>query len=283
MNLTKTESKKDKIILLAILNYLLEFHTGDMVFDGFSPSKQWYLSELRQVESDIKTSRLARIKTRLDRHISRLRHQYDQEVNKYVSEKTGYEIDIFEPYKTDVLPIITRGYLEPNDIYLVENYLKAYSTNPKEQAQVNALKMLLSKWEAKFIGNKGEFITQKFYEIVKGNKTLSFNEAEYEAFIKEDNKKWLLYEVTAPNGEHKLSIQFNGKGEYACTYVLISLKGGVGSIYAVRGEKAPIKAYWKNDNHVIIEHLQEYETLLQHNEVSSYGEETKIEYINPNM
>ncbi|TKC02378.1 hypothetical protein [Pedobacter cryotolerans] len=145
MAFSKEERELNKILLIATLNYLLEYHSQDMVFDDFSPSKQWYLQELKQAELDIKNSRSQRIKRRLDLHISLLKSRFDQGYNNYIKEKTNYDIDIFEKFKNDVLPIIKKGSINHNDVYLVEYYMKAYSTNPNEQDNIAILKNLQGK------------------------------------------------------------------------------------------------------------------------------------------
>ncbi|RZK14409.1 MAG: hypothetical protein EOO43_16385, partial [Flavobacterium sp.] len=147
MVFSKEEREHNKSILIAMLNYLLEYHSQDMVFDNYSPSKQWYLQELNQAELDIKNSRSQQIKRRLELHSSILRSKYDQGINKYIQENTNYEIDIFEQFKDDVLPIIEKGSLDGNDAYLVENFMKAYATNQREQENIEILKNLQAKRE----------------------------------------------------------------------------------------------------------------------------------------
>lgn len=275
MAYSKEEREKNKIILLATLNYLLEYHSGDMVFDGFSPSKQWYLGDLQKTELDIKKSRSTQIKNRLDRHILLLKYRYDLGLNRYLRENTSYDIDIFETFKADVMPIVVKESIDANDIYPIERYLKAYEMHPDEQERVAVLKKLLIAYEAKIkrlMGSDG--VTKTSYFIIQGNKGKEVSETE----LHEMDKKWLLAEETAPNGTYKLSVQISGKGADASTYVNISLAGGTGAIYAAIGERLPIKAYWKDDKHVVIETKKEYKFYQMYSQVSSYGDLVNIEY-----
>jgi hypothetical protein len=276
MAYTKEEREKNKSILLATLNYLLEHHSGAMVFDEYSPSKEWHLEDIKKTELDIKKYRSKQIKTRLDRCISLLKRRYDLGLNNYIKEHTGYDIDIFEEFKTNVMPIISKGSIDDNDIYPIENYLKAYGSQPEEQEHVALLKTLLAKREAEInkLMSLGETITIKGYDIVQGKNSRTMNEFEYQEYIKE----WQLCEEIAPNGFCKLSVQISGEGACALTYVVISLRGGSGVVYNAKGEKLPIKAYWIDDHHVIIETKKEYENWLNYKQVSSYGEVVKIEY-----
>ena len=277
MPFTKQEREKHKSILMATLNYLLEFHSGDMVFDVISYSKMWYLREIKLAESYIKNYRSAQIKKRMDMHIALLRERYDQGLNDYIKAHTSYEIDIFAEYKAYVMPIVARGSLlvkdyDPN----IEKYLKAYGTQPEEQAHVSLLKTLLAERQAELIRSDiaGETITVKGFFIVQGKKEFSVSEEEY----KQLTKRGILSEETAPNGQYKLEVRTNGKGAYASTYVHIKLPGGEGGIYGARGDHLPIKAYWQDNNHIIIETKEEYENSFQYHQVTSYGELLKVEY-----
>ena len=278
MTLTKEGRERNKKILLALLNYLLEYHSNDMVFDDFSQSKQWYLGDLKRTEEDIKKYRSKQIKKRLDIHISLLRHRYDLNFNDYIKENTGYDIDIFEEYKTRILPILAKKEIDNNDSYLVENYLKAYRLNPKEKENVAILEGLLVAHKIMIDKMMSLGKTETFYSIVQGKKSITMNEEEYTVYNKKFNDKWLLSEEISPNGLFKLNVQFNGKGACASTYVVISLIAGTGIVYGVVGEKLPIKAYWGDNNSVIIETKKEYKTSCKYSQVSSYGEVFKIEY-----
>jgi hypothetical protein len=281
MPFSKEERERSKILLIATLHYLLEYHSQDMVFDDYSPSKQWYLQELKQAELDIKNSRSQQIKRRLDLHTSILRSKFDQGLNKYINEKTNYEIDVFEQFKSDVLPIIKKNKIDDRDVYVVENYLKAYFENADEQDNIAILKNLQIKREAYLndLAQGEELITKNFHEIIQGKKSWTVADQDYEQFFKGNNKDWLLEEVIAPNGINKLLIQHSGKGEHALTYIVIELKGGSGTIYVALGEKLPIKTYWENDQTVVVETKKNYEILNKYRQVSSYGNIVKIEYL----
>ena len=277
MTFTKEEREKNKVILRATLNYLLEFHSGDMVFDGVSHSKMWYLQEIKQAEKYIEKSQSAQIKRKLDMHISLLKHKFDLGLNTYIRENTGYEIDIYEAYKAYVVPIIARGGLLLNDnFYEIEKYLRAYGAQPEEQEHVRLLKTLLAERQAELSrsDSAGETIMVKGYDIVEGRKSFTLNETEFKEF----EKQWLQSEETSPNGQLKLKVQISGKGAHAQTYVVVKLPGGEGGIYGAIGEKLPIKAYWQDNNHIVIETSKDYEHFYKHQELSSYGELFKIEY-----
>ena len=125
---------------------------------------------------------------------------------------------------------------------------------------------------------RSEVVVEVIYGISIGNKSWEGNEAAYKEKVKEFNKDWLLAEELAPDGTTKLQVQFSGKGEHALTYVVILLNTGSGTIYCARGEKLPIKAYWKDKNTVVIETKKAYSYHDKYHQVSSYDEVYKIEY-----
>lgn len=281
MAFSKEERERNKSILTATLNYLLEYHAQDIVFDDYSPSKQWYLQELKQAELDIKNSRSLRIKRRIEMHTAILRSRYDQGYNKYIKENTSYEVDLFDKFKADVLPILKKGSIDDNDVYMIENFIKAYAENADEQENIAILKNLQAERKAYLnkLSQSEKLIPKTYHFITKGKKSWNVADEDYKEFHKEINKDWFLEEVVAPNGTDKLLIQHSGKGKHALTYIVIELKGGSGTIYAALGEKLSIKTYWKDDHTVVVETKSDYEILNKYKQVSSYGYVVKIEYI----
>ena len=255
MTINKLEREHNKAVLLAVLNYLLKYHSVDMVFDGYSPSKEWFLNEIRQTELDIINYRSKTIKRRLNIHLMQLRNKYDLKVNTYIRENTDYDVDIYAEYKTQALSIILKGHIENNDIYVIERYIKAYGADQQEQERITILNGLLAEYETKF----------KW-------------EVNPDAIIYSDVVNDSANEIISPNGNSSLNVQFNRKGSEALTYVNISLKGGTGAICGFKGERLPIKAYWESEYHVIIECNQEYNILFKYSQVSSYGETIIIKY-----
>lgn len=261
---------------MATLNYMLENYTGRIVFDNWDPSKEWYQSELTQTALDIEKSRSKQIKSRLDKHFESIKSRLDPNFKKYIKLHTGYDINIFEELKMNILPIVEKGVIEGNDSYHIERFLKVYETDIEEGTNVGVLSKLLKELNAKreaeiasLVSLGGEIET--IYVI--GDKVIS--EAEYKTYL----HKWQLFKDTSPNGLNFVSVEFSGTADCALTFVVISLPGGSGSIYCAKGEKLPIKAYWKDNHTVVVETKSEYKYLNKHHKVRSYDEVVKIEYV----
>lgn len=281
MTITKAERERNSRLLVATLNYLLAHHAHDLVYDDeYSPSKNWYLQEMAQTEKDIESYKHKAIKKRLDLHTSMLRHRYDQGLNTYLKAHTGYAFDLFEAYKNEIIPLLAKSKIDGNDVYPIEKYLKAYGAVPEERQNVAILKALLAKHQAKMarLANRSDVITESFYLVTEGSKSHTLNEAQYQEYVKKNQKKWLLSETTSPNGRNTLFVKFNGRGEQALTYVSVKIGEHEGPVFSINAEKLPINAYWKNDGLVVIESSATYEVIHKYSKISSYGEVVHIEY-----
>jgi len=71
----------------------------------------------------------------------------------------------------------------------------------------------------------------------------------------------------------------NGIGKDATTEVSVYLGGGSGCIYNSRGAGLQIEAYWKDNSTITIKTKKEYSAEIKHEQVSSFDDVVKIEYL----
>jgi len=273
---SKEERERNKLVLLATLNYLIENHIDGIAFDDYNPMKEFYLSEIERTQIDIQKSRSGRIKNRLDRLLENLEFKNVPRFKKYIHTHTGYEIELTDRVKAGVLQMLAPDYKGVILVNNIENYLAIYGDAPEEQENVAILKEMQAKWQAmrdKLIPYE-DVITVSKHIVVTGTKQREYSDEEYQKY----SSKWRMYEKTSPDGLSSLRLEISGSGECALTYVVISLRGGSGVIYSARGERLPINAYWENEHHIVIEMPNEYETFFKYNKVSSYGNTISIEY-----
>lgn len=86
-------------------------------------------------------------------------------------------------------------------------------------------------------------------------------------------------EFNFPDCIRRVMVRSNGIDKSALTEVSIILKGGSGCIYCAAGENLPIKAFWKDKSTVVIETKNEYGVSIRHDQVSSFDDVIKIEYV----
>ena len=77
-----------------------------------------------------------------------------------------------------------------------------------------------------------------------------------------------LSHVQSPNKKFRLIVsESEQNGEYGVTSVCVTGKNGGASMYDVERINLDIKAYWKDDNTIIIESKKEYKVLSRHNQI----------------
>lgn len=277
-------------ILLATLQYLISHYTGQLVFDDRDYQKESYIKELEKTQADINADRHEQLKKRLDEHLQILIYEGNHNFNNFIKTETGYDIDIYEKFKTKVLPIIDNGIQTDQDFFYVTKYLNAYSDDPLEEQQVAILNAMLAKYVATY-ANDPEEEEIELLTVTVSHQLPDFGESEivdeqvtievmtkeaYEVYQSRQPKPIVVY---SPNGMNRVELESHGEGEFATTSVSISLAYGGGGIYNAKGENLPISAYWKDDYTVVIETKSEYEYYIKCKQVISHGEVYTIEYV----
>ena len=292
----QTALEKNRILLIAIIDYHLEHYTGSMVFDQWDPAAEYYLQEKQQTEKDYQEFRLALLQQRLGNFVRRLQIHIDINFESYIKEQTGYKLDIFEELRQDVAAIVSKGRIE-NDEELKSAGLmiQVYQRKSVEKEQMDLLTDLIDefakpKHPIKITSEPGFSEVKHVIVQVKapppgsnstvmadtGSTSRELSEADYAEFKRNNG---LLSEHRAPDGRRQIMTRTNGIGKSALTEVSIVLKGGSGCIYCANGSSLLIKAYWKDNNTVVIETKKEYLVEIKHHTVRSFEDLVKIEYI----
>jgi hypothetical protein len=95
--------QRHKHLVLATLNYMLEYYTRSIVFEGLDVAKDYYEQQKLQVENYFLAGRLDKLQQQLHRLMEGLRSRVDLEFTGYIKEKTGYDIDLLKT-GANVLP-----------------------------------------------------------------------------------------------------------------------------------------------------------------------------------
>ncbi len=291
----KTELKKYRTLLLATLNYHLEHYTGSMVFDQWDPAAEHYLREQQRTEQDFQEQKLDVLQQCLRGYLMRLRSRVDVNFAQFIKKETGFDIDIFEDLRNEVAIIVSNGKIKRSEeFFKVQDLLRVYEGEVEAPALIAQLKALIDDFTAAAnlnpaIPGLGHSLTKQVVVQVQppppnvGNATtLSIEETTEiltpEVFTEMNYRNGLLSEIRSPDGNRFVRVQTNGSGKNALTDVSISLRGGSGSIYCAEGANLPIKAYWGDNQTVVIETNQEYTNITKHHRVSSFDDVVKIEY-----
>lgn len=247
------ELQRHKAIIFATIDYIVEITSNVMKVDGEDLSTSYYERLKIKKEKDFQRGRLQKLKKRLNAVIDIPRHRGDLNFGALIKRKTGFEIDIFENLQDRINSIIEQKKIknteEYHDVVVMLNLLKQKNSNDN----VDTLKNLCREFNEK---NK-----------LKAPKESSYVPKEISSF-------------KSPNEKFRLTISENeNNGEYGMTIIDLSNKFGGTSIYDVQGLNLTIKAYWKNDNTVIIESKNEYKVFCKHKQVQFFDEIIDIKLI----
>jgi hypothetical protein len=292
----QAELEKNRTLLLATLDYHLEYYVGSMVFDQWDPAVNSYLQEKQEAEKDYREFRLEMLQKRLNKLLIRLSARTDLNFESYIKEQTGYDIDIFEKLRSDVASIVSQGKIRNDgELISVASMIQVYQSKSGGEEQMEMLLNLKDEFaESKHsVKKNGEADFSEVKQVIiqlkvpqpdreaimmtdTGSTSRTINEAELATFQLNNG---LLSKYRSPDGLRQIMTRTNGIENNALTGVSIVLKGGSGSIYCVRGSSLPIKAYWKDNSTVVIETKKEYSVEIKHHTVRSFEDIVKIEYI----
>jgi hypothetical protein len=88
-----------------------------------------------------------------------------------------------------------------------------------------------------------------------------------------------VFEYRSPDGKRGVITRSNGIGKDASVEVSVQLGGGSGCIYHLRGAGFLVEAYWKDNNTIIINTKKGFSAEIKHEQVSSFDDVVKIEYL----
>ncbi len=90
----------------------------------------------------------------------------------------------------------------------------------------------------------------------------------------------IIFKSHSPDKTKLLTLKEHGrKGESGYTQVFIEFEGTGSGVYSVDTINAGIKTYWVNDNQIVIETKKSYKGIQKWNQVQSFGDIVKVQYI----
>ncbi|MGZ8511425.1 MAG: hypothetical protein ACXWWA_13650, partial [Chitinophagaceae bacterium] len=173
-----------------------------------------------------------------------------------------YDIDIFVSFQKRIDKIITRKRIKTENEYrdvlaMVDNLCQQ---TPVDQEKIDVLNNILIDFHGKISGTK----TPKSTSISSRKSNYSIKD---------------LSETYSPNNKRKLTITERVTDDNSTTQVLIRFELSGAGIYAANGINLNIKAYWKDNNTVIIETKKNYTVLQKWEQVQSFRDIVKVLYI----
>lgn len=255
------ELKRHRDILLATLDYFID-RSANIKYDEFDPVEHFKLLK-QQTEEQFQKGRLTRLKQWLRDMTEEPRETGDLSFGRYIKEKTGYDIDIFGNFQKRIDKIIERKKIKTENEYrdvlaMVDNLCQQ---TPVDEHKIDILNNLLIDFDDKISGTKTPKSKRK--SSTKNN----FFTNQLSAIYSPDNKR-------------KLTITESGDENSAVTQILIEFENGGGAgVYATNGINLGIRTYWKDNNAIVIETKKNYLALQKWEQVQSFKDIVKVEYI----
>jgi len=257
------ELKRNRDILIAALDYSIDrFRTANLRFGEYDPIA--HFEQLKQqTEEHYRQGRLTRLKQWLRDMTEEPRETIDLSFGRYIKEKTGHDIDIFGNFQKRIDKIIERKRIKTENEYrdvlaMVDNLCQR---TPVDEHKIDILNNLLIDFDDKISRTK----TPKTKRKLSTKNSYFTNQ---------------LSTVYSPDNKRKLTITESGDEKSAATQIFIEFENGGGAgVYATNGISLGIRTYWKDNNTIIIETRKDYLTLQKWEQVQSFDDIVKVEYI----
>jgi hypothetical protein len=270
----QSELQRHRGILLATIDYLASKYAGSFVLDNEDFIEYHYGQEKLKIEKYFNEGRLDSLQKKLSRLTEGL--QIDLNFVSYIKEKTGNDIDLLENLGKRVDSILLRNEIrtqkEGNDIGTMLHYLFDTASKSEKIEKLHSLLFNYSKPSRKRKNEYSEVISREEKDgvvIVRESYTTGPRPDHFKEF-----------EAISPDGKRRLLLIEWAEGKQAATSVTIQFSNGAsGAVYGVNGICPGIKASWKNNTTVVIETQKDYHVLSQHNEVRSFDDCIRIEYV----
>ncbi|MFT3934894.1 MAG: hypothetical protein QM726_14815 [Chitinophagaceae bacterium] len=261
-----------KKLTLATLEYLMDHHTGQFVCDGWDPMKHYYEDQQLKTNKYFTQRRLDRLQQQSDR-LLKMGMRSNTDITTFIQQKTGIEIDAFEDIEEQIKNISQNGRIENQQAYhaLSHNlYLLKQANKPiADEAKVSSM---IKDYNNR--RSKKEHVEKVITDLPDGRQMVSIS------FSTGPKPKHLeRKESTSPDGKRKVMVTEWSDGKNPNTSVTVFFEKASGCIYGTAGIQPDIKAYWKDNNNIVVETKKAYTSFVKHKEIRSYQDIVNVEYI----
>lgn len=274
----QSELERHRAIILATLDYNHEGEVGRIVFDDIDHSIKYHERQKIEIEKYYQLRRLDKLQQHLFKLTKILQFHVDLNFSSYIKEKTGYDIDLFDDLPKRVETIIVQNEIRNDEeaqyVSMMVSY--RYQTSVDKEYDENLLKLLntYADTREKNITGYSEIISE--VEVDGGIETVERFSTGPKPELWEDE------EMIAPDEKRRLRITRFSSGEHASTGVDIhfdTTNGGTGGpIYSIDGIHYDIKAFWKDNQTIVIETKKDRIANTKRLRVRSFSDEINIEY-----
>jgi hypothetical protein len=266
-------------IILATIDYLLAAHGGCIVIDQEDIVTDYYEQQKLQIAKYYNQRRLDRLQRRLATLIKGFQTSADLNYTGYIKERTGYDIDIFADLQKRVDAIIAhneiRSKKEFNDAGTLFHF---YHKTVREPGKLDVLRKLLLDYGEQTAAAPSRKGRGGYSEVISKIEKDGVEETVIEFSSGRKPKHLEEEESVSPDGHRKLRVTKQSNRKHSSTQVEIFFPAASSVVYSTNGIR-DVKAYWKNNNSIVIETKKEYMANTQNREIRSFDDVITIEYI----
>ena len=251
--------QQNRDVLMAALDYLLEHTTGRIKFDKVDPSVKYYQQQKEKAELAYQKNKPEKLIKLLEKIMATRRQMGDLNLSKYIKEKTGHTIDLFANLPQRVEAIIQQKKIKNNTQYQdVLAMTSLLHQNKADQEQLNMLDQLREDFD------------------MRRNDQARLDKMGYSSKV--------LYDSRSPDNTCILHVHESGIGpDNSTTGVSVSvIRVGGGGIYVANGINLGIKAYWKDNNTIVVEEKKGTPVNTRWNQLQVFNHTIAVEYIETN-
>lgn len=275
----QSELIRHRAIIQATLDYLVMRKGGSLVFDDYDFLVEYYQQQKIQAEKYFKLRRLDRLRQQLARLTKSMEFDIDMEFYGYIKETTGYELDIFAGLRERVEAVLERKEIRDDKEHSdVMQMLRYYEQTAGGKEIRDRLGLLLSAWAMRMLA-KPDMRKSGYMEVISRVEKDGLIIDEGYFSIGPKPKHFVNNEVVSPDGRRRLRVVQWGNGTNSSTYVSVELKGGSGAIYGLDGIFPDVKAYWKDNQAIVIETEKDHKANTRCSRVRSFDDVIRIEYV----
>ena len=253
------ELKRLRDIILAAIDYNTMQDTGRMVLDGVDNALYWAKVENNRALKYFVFGSMEKLQKAWIQTSQKPFYNVDLNFERYIKQKTGYDVDLFSDARKKVKEILKRNKINNSEeariAYVMERLFRQF---PEEKENADHLDSLVSEhrkqeWE---------------------NYTSKQKQGSGEPAFK------YTPPVTVSSPNEKFSVNISKSENNRTASVFLNITGGGGTtIYSAAGLEISVNAHWKDSHTLVIEtkHVAEEDT--KHYEVRSFNDVIKIEYL----
>jgi hypothetical protein len=256
----QSELQRYRDILLATFEYHLKKTAARVKVDQLDPDAYFFQLMRQQTEKHYKQGRLKSLQKRFHEMTTMPRLTGDMEFGKFIKEKTGYDIDIFENLQSRIAIISQKKIKTEKEYHDVVAMISLCQQDPGCGEKIDRLSNLRNDFQETQVNRK----SPGSYRVISTSIILDPDSEIYSP----DNKRKLIIGETSAGADNPQ------------THVYIYFGKESGEIYAANGINLDIKVYWKDNNTIVIETKKDYVAITaKFQQLQSLDDIVKIEYI----